>query len=84
MIRPSIINSHAVCTACGWTGKYIDAKHRSHNQLLERGVINEKGHIIDAYLLNVKRRNCGALDLTWCPNCDNFIEVYYEEMDKTA
>jgi len=82
MTRPSLITSNAVCTECGWTGKHTEAKHRSHNQLVARGVTNEKGFIIDAYLLNLQRRNKGYVDLTWCPKCDCFIEVYYEEPEK--
>jgi len=79
MDRPGTHSSQAVCTACGWVGSYLSAKHLTHNQLVARGVANEKGFIIDSYLLNVQRRNCGTLDLTWCPECDCFIEVYYEE-----
>ena len=82
MSKPSLVTSNAVCTACGWIGKHINAKHLSHNQLVARGVTNEKGFIIDSYLLNLQRRNGGHVDLTWCPKCNVFIEVYYEEKEQ--
>lgn len=83
MSQPSIISSMAVCTACGWVGSYLSAKHLSHNQLVARRVTNERGFIIDSYLLNLQRRNGGHVDLTWCPKCDVFIEVYYDETKKS-
>ena len=82
MTRPSLLTSNAVCTACGWSGPYSSAKHRSQNQLIARGVVNKNGLIIDSYLLNVQRRNGGHVDLTWCPICDVFIEVYYDKTEE--
>ena len=82
MSKPGFHSSHAVCTACGWVGPYLEAKHRSQNQLMARGVVSEKGFIIDSYLLNLQRRNGGHVDLTWCPICDVFIEVYYDETEE--
>ena len=79
MNKPRFHSNHAVCTTCGWVGSYLSAKHLTQNQLIARGVINEKGFIIDSYLLNLQRRNGGHVDLTWCPKCDVFIEVYYDE-----
>jgi len=81
MKRVNPLKSRAICTACSWSGKYNEAKHRTHNQLVSRGVTNQQGTIIDAYILNVKRRNGGWVDLSWCPKCDCFIEVYYESED---
>jgi hypothetical protein len=82
MDKSGFHSNYAVCTTCGWVGPYLSAKHLSHNQLVIRGVTNESGHIIDPYLLNLQRRNGGHVDLTWCPKCDCFIEVYYEETEK--
>ena len=74
----SFFDRQPVCSACGWTGKYTDAKHRSHNQLRERRVIDDRGHIIDPYLLLVQERQDGVIDLAWCPKCDCFIEIYLD------
>ena len=73
-----LIYRHAVCTECGWTGHYNSSKHRSHAQLEARKITNREGIIINAYILNIKRRNGGWVDLAWCPKCDSFIEVYYD------
>lgn len=74
-------NTTAICTVCGWSGKYFDAKHRTQNQLKERGVVNEKGFIKDPYLKLLQERNGGSIDLVWCPKCDTFIETYYEKQE---
>jgi hypothetical protein len=71
-------NRNGVCTDCAWTGSYKDTKHRSTNQLQAKGVINDKGKIIDPHILAIKRKNGGWVDLAWCPKCDSFIETYYD------
>ena len=73
-----LIQRHGVCKECGWTGHFNSTKHRSQIQLEARNVMNSNGIIIDAYILNVKRRNGGWVDLAWCPICDTFIEIYYD------
>lgn len=69
----------AICTTCGWSGPYMRVKHLTRSQLQIRGAIDEKGFIKDPYLKIVKKRKGGSIDLSFCPNCNCFIETYYEE-----
>lgn len=78
--RPPLHNRTAVCTKCGWIGKYTEAKHLSDIQLYAKGILNEQGKLVDKDLLHIKRCNGGWIDYVWCPkhDCNHFINTYYE------